>query len=187
MISRLHNFDGSYTEPDQVHFLKYMEPSVSGLAAPVVVDGAQTNYTAAKAMMDSFKKEDNPGHDVILANFGYTDPVEPVPALQHYRLIYESKTRTTPADMPDVRYVKIFEYVPGAILPGEGVLELDVRTNTGREFVYRTTSVNGTFILPYPTETTVGAVTIPGQYRNVKSGASYPVSEEQVTGGHQVS
>lgn len=187
MISRLHNFDGSYTEPGQVHFLKYMEPSVSGLSAPVVVDGAQTNYTAAKAMMDSFKKEDNPGYNVILANFGYTDPVEPVSALQHYRLIYESKTRTTPADMPDVRYVKIFEYVPGATLPGEGVLELNVRTNTGREFVYRTESVNGTFILPYPTETTIGAVTIPGLYRNVKSGAVYAVSEEQVTGGRQVS
>lgn len=186
MISRLHNFDGTYTEPGNVYFLRYMKPSASGLNAPVVVDGAQTNYTAGKALANSFNAQENPQYDVILANFGYTDPVEPVPALNHYRLIYESSTRTTPADMHDLRYVKIFEHVKGAQIPGEGMLELPIKTNTGREFIYRTQSINGTFTVPYPTETTIGAVTIPGKYRNTKTGTEYQVTEEQVSGGQSI-
>lgn len=182
MISRLHNFDGSQTDPGKVYFLRYMKPSASGLSAPVVVDGAQTNYTAGKALVESFKPDENPQYEVILANFGYTDPVSPVSALQHYRLIYESKTRTTPTDMHDLRYVKIFEKVKGAQIPGEGILELQVKTNAGREFIYRTESINGTFTVPYPTETSVGAVTIPGKYHNIKTGAEYSITEEQIQG-----
>ncbi|NLV27521.1 MAG: oligosaccharyl transferase, archaeosortase A system-associated [Methanomicrobiales archaeon] len=183
MISRLYNFDGSYTQPDNVHFLTYMRESASGLAAPLVVGGTQTNYTAAKTMIDAFDQEANPQYDVILANFGYSDPVSPVPALGHYRLIFESKTRTTPADMDDLRYVKIFEYVKGAKIPGEGILELEVNTNVGRTFTYRTQSVNGTFTVPYPTETTIGAVTVPGRYRNVETGAMYSITNEQTKQG----
>ena len=183
MVSRLHNFDGSYTEPDKVYYLKYMKPSVSGLAAPFVVDGSQTNYTAGQALIDSFNPADDPKHEVILANFGYTDPVSPVPALGHYRLVYESSTRTSPADMDDLRYVKVFEYVKGAVIPGEGILELTLKTNVGREFTYRTQSNNGTFTVPYPTETTIGAVTVPGKYRNSKTGTEYAVTEEQVEKG----
>jgi dolichyl-diphosphooligosaccharide--protein glycosyltransferase len=186
MISRLHNFDGSYTEPGNVYFLRYMKPSASGLSAPVVVDGAQTNYTAGKALQNSFNPQENPQYDVILANFGYTDPVEPVPALNHFRLIYESSTRTTPADMHDLRYVKIFEHVKGAQIPGDGILEVPVKTNAGREFIYRVQSVNGTFTVPYPTGTTVGAVTVLGKYRNTKTGAEYAVTEDQVVSGQRV-
>ena len=45
--------------------------------------------------------------------------------------------------------MKIFERVEGAVIPGEGVIEVTVVTNTGREFVYRQASENGTFIVPY--------------------------------------
>ena len=186
MISRLHNFDGSYTEPGSVYFLRYMKPSASGLGAPVVVDGSQTNYSTGKSLVESFNTEENPQHGVILANFGYTDPVNPVPALSHYRLIYESSTRTTPADMHDLRYVKIFEKVKGAEIPGDGLLELPIKTNVGREFTYRVASINGTFTVPYPTETTLGAITIPGKYQNVKTGNEYSVTEEQVSRGQTV-
>jgi dolichyl-diphosphooligosaccharide--protein glycosyltransferase len=85
--------------------------------------------------------------------------------------------------MADLRYVKIFEYVKGAKIQGEGMLELPVRTNTGREFIYRTKSVNGTFTVPYPTNTTIGAVTITGQYKNNNTGTEYSVTEEQIEKG----
>jgi len=183
MISRLHNFDGAYTEPDKVYFLRYMKPSISGLSAPLVVDGTQTNYTHAKSLVESFNPEENPKYDVILANFGFADPVEPVPALNHYRLIFESHTRTTSKDEHDLRYVKIFEYVKGAQIKGDGMLELPVKTNTGREFTYRTQSINGTFTVPYPTETNIGSVTVLGKYRNTKTGAEYEVTEEQIEKG----
>ncbi|PWR75670.1 oligosaccharyl transferase, archaeosortase A system-associated [Methanospirillum stamsii] len=183
MISRLFNFDGSYTEPGNVYFIEYMKPSASGLPNPVVVGGSETNYTAGKALMEAFNASDNPNHDVILTNFGYTDPVSPVSSLGHYRLIYESKSRATPAEMADLRYVKIFEYVKGATIPGDGVLELDIKTNAGRAFTYRTESKNGTFTVPYPTETTIGAITIPGKYRNVKTKAEYSITEDQINGG----
>ncbi|NLV26195.1 MAG: oligosaccharyl transferase, archaeosortase A system-associated [Methanomicrobiales archaeon] len=183
MVSRLHNFDGSYVEPGEVYFFTYMKPEKSGISIPVIIEANKTSYMDGRKRVESFNASTNPGYGVILANFVYTDPVSPVSSLQHYRLIYESDTRTTPADMPDLRYVKIFEYVKGAKIPGEGMLELPVRTNTGREFVYLTTSVNGIFTVPYPTDTTVGAVTVTGPYRNTITGDTFSVSEEQVSSG----
>ena len=183
MVSRLHNFDGSYTEPGKVLFIRYTKPSASGLSYPVVVNGTEIGYSAGKSLVDSFNATENPQQDVILANFGYTNPVSPVPALGHYRLIYESNTRTTPADAADLRYVKIFEHVNGAKIPGDGILELPIRTNTGREFIYRTMSVNRTFTVPYPTETTIGVVTITGPYRNTNTGEEYTVTDDQVIKG----
>jgi len=106
-----------------------------------------------------------------------------VPALNHYRLIFESHARTTSKDEHDLRYVKIFEYVKGAQIKGDGMLELPVKTNTGREFTYRTQSINGTFTVPYPTETNIGSVTVLGKYRNTKTGAEYEVTEEQIEKG----
>jgi len=163
-----------------------MTPENSGISIPVVVEANKTSYTDGIARMESFNASTNPGYDAILANFVNTDPVSPVSSLQHYRLIYESDTRTTPADMPDLRYVKIFEYVKGVKISGDGVLELPIKTNTGREFVYRANSVNGTFTVPYPTDTSVGAITVTGPYRNTITGDTYSVTEEQVKSGLKV-
>jgi len=182
MVSRLHNFDGSYIEPGDVYYLKYLKPAESGLSVPVVTDAKKVNYSVGKDLIDSFNVTSDSKYDVILANFRFTDTVSPIPALGHYRLIYESNTRVTPDDMADLRYVKIFEYVKGAKIKGEGTLDLPVRTNTGREFIYRTKSVNGTFTVPYPTNTTVGAITITGLYKN-NNGTGYSVTEEQVEKG----
>ncbi|WP_367259966.1 hypothetical protein [Methanoculleus sp.] len=46
--------------------------------------------------------------------------------------------------------------------PGEGVIEVTVVTNTGREFVYRQESENGTFIIPYSTTGSPYDVKTPG-------------------------
>ncbi|MFA5137390.1 MAG: oligosaccharyl transferase, archaeosortase A system-associated [Patescibacteria group bacterium] len=69
--------------------------------------------------------------------------IPPVPALQHYRLIYES----------DTGLVKIFEYVPGAIIDAEedGLpLALEVTTSRNRTFTYEQTSKDGRWVVPYP-------------------------------------
>jgi oligosaccharyl transferase (archaeosortase A-associated) len=58
--------------------------------------------------------------------------------LSHYRLIYESKT--TAIRNPDIKYVKIFEYVPGATISGKTdgdvKVTVNITTNQGRTFVY---------------------------------------------------
>jgi dolichyl-diphosphooligosaccharide--protein glycosyltransferase len=87
----------------------------------------------------------------------------------------------------DVRYVKVFEYVPGARIKGEGVIELPIVTNTGRHFTWRAESVNGEFIVPYSTEGTPYAVKAAGPYRITATGREITVSEEAVISGALIS
>ncbi len=60
--------------------------------------------------------------------------------LSNYRLIYES--RTTAIRSPDIKYVKIFEYVPGATISGKTSADGDIKvtlnilTDQGRTFTY---------------------------------------------------
>lgn len=183
MVSRLHNFDGSMTEPGQVYFIQFMKPQYSHTSDPVITNGSQVQYADGVAELQRFKSTDNPQYDAALVNYVYTSPVSKVPALQHYRLIHESPTRASPMNLPDVRYVKIFEYVPGARIAGEGILEIPVKTNTGRTFTYRQESVNGTFIVPYPTNTKIGDVETMGQYKNAQTGKEYAVTEDQIQAG----
>jgi len=182
MVSRLHNFDGSMKEPGQVHFIQYMEPQYSQTPDPVVVNGSQVSYEQGVALVNSFDAAANPEYNVTLLNYVYTDPVSPVSALKHFRLIHESPSRVSPSELPDVRYVKIFEYVPGAVIPGEGIIEIPVTTNTGRQFTYRQESENGSFTVPYPTGTKIGDVTC-GTYRVTPGGEEYTVTEEQIQQG----
>jgi len=102
--------------------------------------------------------------------------------LKHFRLVYESIRRFNEA-RTDVRYVKIFEYVPGAVIHGDGILELSVITNTGRTFTYRQQSENGVFIVPYATTTVSDGVTAIGPYTNMVTGETYAVTDEQVRSG----
>ncbi|PKL60010.1 MAG: oligosaccharyl transferase, archaeosortase A system-associated, partial [Methanomicrobiales archaeon HGW-Methanomicrobiales-4] len=126
-------------------------------------------------------------YGAALVNNVYTSPVSEVPALQHYRLIHESPTRASPQTLPDIRYIKVFEYVPGAIIVGDGTIEIQVRTNTGREFVYRQKSMNGIFTVPYPTKSIVGDIETLGSYRIVETGKEYSVTDQQVKGGEVIS
>lgn len=123
------------------------------------------------------------------------EPVEIVPALQHYRLIHESMNNATsavfpesaPATLPDIKYVKIFEYVNGAHITGDGIIELAVVTNTGRAFVYRQESENGVFVVPYSTQDNPYDVRATGQYHIVGTSRYIAVTEEDVLRGKQVS
>nr|WP_319539782.1 oligosaccharyl transferase, archaeosortase A system-associated [uncultured Methanospirillum sp.] len=187
MVSRLHNFDGSMTKPGQVHYIQYMKPEYSKTSDPVIVNGSQMTYDAGAAMLESSKSTVGPEYETALVNYIYTEPVSTVPALQHYRLVHESPTRASPEGLPDVRYVKVFEYVPGAVIHGEGIIEIPVKTNTGRTFVYKQESVNGTFTVPYPTNTKVGDVTTQGPYRISSTGKEYQVTDDQILSGSVVS
>lgn len=78
--------------------------------------------------------------------------------LSNYRLIYESGT--TAIRSPDLKYVKIFEYVPGATIAGKAdgdvKLTLSVMTNQRRIFEYtrQVTASNGSYEIkvPYATQ-----------------------------------
>jgi dolichyl-diphosphooligosaccharide--protein glycosyltransferase len=100
-----------------------------------------------------------------------TDP----PALSRHRLVFEVASRI--AIDPDPRPVyRVFEFVPGAILHGIAhprrlvTVELSLRTNLGRELVYRTGSYvdrDGLYDIrvPYATQGGRTEVTATGLYR----------------------
>jgi dolichyl-diphosphooligosaccharide--protein glycosyltransferase len=114
-------------------------------------------------------------------------PVESVEALQHYRLIHESDTNVfRDKTVGDLKYVKIFEYVPGAVIKGEGIIEIPLKTNTGRTFTYRQESINGSFIVPYPTDGTVSGITTLGPYTIVSTGKTVTVTESDIQSGNQI-
>jgi asparagine N-glycosylation enzyme membrane subunit Stt3 len=88
------------------------------------------------------------------------------PPLRRFRLVFESHTRAQEVGMPGA-YAKLFELVAGAELvgrsaPGSAVkLRLVLRTNIGRELIYRdqvTAGDDGTFRLraPYATDVSGG-------------------------------
>ncbi len=81
--------------------------------------------------------------------------------LVHYRLIYESNT--TAIRSPDLKYIKIFEYVPGAVISGKASdgdikITLNVMTNQGRIFSYtqHVTASNGRYEIKVPYSTQGG-------------------------------
>jgi dolichyl-diphosphooligosaccharide--protein glycosyltransferase len=121
-------------------------------------------------------------------------PVQQVPALQHYRLVHESMENASvtpfpesdPITLPGIKYVKIFEYVKGAQIPGEGSIELPVVTNTGRTFVYRQESENGMFIVPYPTGGSPYDVRATADYHIAGTSRYIAVTEDDITQGRRV-
>ncbi|KLK88469.1 peptide transporter [Methanoculleus sediminis] len=197
MVSRLHNFDGSMTDPtSQVIYAEYLEPAAANTSLPVITRTEQMNATAGAAAVEAYNQNAPAGSGATLLNMYYQfrgdsilQPLERVPALQHYRLVHE-----TPRNVygnvgeggPDLKTVKIFEYVPGATIRGEGIIEVPIVTNTGREFTYRQESVNGTFVVPYATSGWSGEVKATGQYRIAGTGQAFDVTEEDIQQGRTI-
>ncbi|PWR72921.1 oligosaccharyl transferase, archaeosortase A system-associated [Methanospirillum stamsii] len=160
MVTRLHVFDGS---------------AVTGEEAKYEEEGTPV-----------------PGTDMIVIFPGGPDPeisesiirpIKDLDALQHYRLIWESNTSLSTTDEHDIRKVKIYERVPGAIISGEGTIELQLTTNRDRVFTYRQKSHNGTFTLPYSTSGSSYPVQSTGPYRIIETGEEIVVPEEMVMSG----
>lgn len=116
--------------------------------------------------------------------------------LSRYRLVYESKT--TAIKSPDIKYVKIFEYVPGATLSGKTSADGDVKvtlnivTNQGRTFVYtgQTKANNGRYEIkvPYSTQGSKYGIKPTSDYiiQNANISRTVSVSEEAVMGGKAI-
>ena len=101
-----------------------------------------------------------------------TDYVEP---LEHYRLVHESPSTILQIAGDNIQFVKVFEYVPGALIRGraapDSILSLNttVKTNKGREYEYAQNLIvdetgNYEFCVPYSTEASEGVQIIGTPY-----------------------
>jgi hypothetical protein len=183
MVSRLHNFDGSLTTAGQAYYIEYTTTSGVG-PYPVITNVEVMGAADARARAEQYNSNAQPGYHAEAVSTVPVQPVDTVPALHHYRLVHESPTNVFGQGSPaDVKYVKVFEYVPGAQIRGEGTIELPVVTNTGRQFTWRAESQNGVFIVPYATDGSPYEVRAAGKYRIAGTGQEFSVSEDAVMSG----
>ncbi len=185
MISRLHNFDGSMAPATTAYYVTYADPSITQENYPVMTDAEAMNASEAVTKADQYNQ--NPqaaGYHAVVLSTSPVSPITDVPALQHYRLIYESPTTSLSTNTSDVKYVKIFEYVNGARINGNGIIEIPLVTNQGRNFTYRQASVNGAFIVPYATGSdNPYPVKATGPYQIEGTSTTFEVPESAVTNG----
>jgi oligosaccharyl transferase (archaeosortase A-associated) len=186
-ISRLHNFDGSSTPAGEVYYIEYTTMLGSRSDQAVITNAVVMDADKAKAAAAQYNQQAQPGTGAAVVSPLFIQPTTDLPALLHYRLVHESPTDVLSDASHDMRYVKVFEYVPGARIRGEGVIELPVVTNTGRQFTWRAASVNGEFTVPYSTEGNPYDVRATGKYRVAGTGREYSVSEDAVMRGVQIS
>lgn len=183
MISRLHNFDGSLIIPSVAYYIEYTDPIVSQLALPLVNNVLTLNATDAINSAAVYNSKSMAGYHAGVFNQDITLPVEKVPALIHYRLVHESPSTAFNSGHNDIKYVKTFEYVKGAHIKGEGIIQVPIITNTGRNFIYQQESSNGEFIVPYSTINNPYGVKVTGKYKVVTTGKEYDVSESDIMSG----
>jgi oligosaccharyl transferase (archaeosortase A-associated) len=193
MVSRLHNFDGSMAIPSSVYYIEYQLPSITGLSEPLVTRAQIMNAGDAVRNATEYNRNAYGGTLANAVSQAVFLPVETVPALQHYRLVHESPSgvfsSSSGATPPDIKYVKVFEYVKGAHIRGQGIITLDLVTNTGRRFTYRQESRNGEFVVPYPTQGSpygASGVQALGRYRIEGTSLSYDVPESAVMQGSAI-
>jgi len=183
MVSRLQHLDGSMTDPGKVYYIEYSD---KGQPFPVtstiqVMDAATAIEKAAE-----YNKNATTGSRAAIASDDFSSPPERVPALHQYRLIYESTAGQATGNISMGNSVKVFELVKGAHIRGEGILELPLVTNEGRQFVYRQQSENGEFIVPYSTSGNPYEVKALGKYLIRGTTREFEVSEEDVEQGRTI-
>ena len=186
MISRLHNFDGSLKTPTTAYYIEYADPSISQVSLPVITGAEALNASDAVTRAAEYNLNAPAGYHAAALSPAITFPIETVPALNHYRLVHESPSNVFNSNTTDVKYVKVFEYVKGAHIRGEGIIEVPVISNTGRTFIYRQASVDGEFIVPYSTSGSPYEVLTTGKYRVISSGREYDVPESAVIQGNTI-
>jgi dolichyl-diphosphooligosaccharide--protein glycosyltransferase len=190
-VVRLHNFDGSMQIPGTVTYMEYNNEDRNGFSYPMVTTATFLNVTEATNAITNFERQSQGNSQAIIVG-QFLQPVEQVPALQHFRLVHES-----PGKSPDIvvydnsgaenlNPVKVFEFVKGAHIRGEGMIELQVVTNTGRTFMYRQESSNGEFVVPYSTVNNPYDIKTVGNYHILGTNKAIDVSEEDVLQGRTV-
>jgi dolichyl-diphosphooligosaccharide--protein glycosyltransferase len=124
-----------------------------------------------------------------------------IPALSHFRLLYESKSNTSiflEQDYKKTKQVKVFEYVKGAKITGratpgsEIVISTNVITNQGEEFIYqnsiKTEDGSFEFVVPYSTGNQVNSEVSADVYE-IKIGSyvkRIKVSEDDILQGRTI-
>lgn len=191
---KLQYYDGSMTEPGEVAVVEtdssanYGYPVITNVRGYATAEEAQAAADAFNANASATK------HAYVIANPSSTAtaylPSTTVPALQHFRLVHESPNyvlaNSQYTNQPvegGTAWVKSFEYVQGAVIKGEGTIEVNVTTNNGRTFTYRQESIDGQFIVPYSTYGSSYDVKTTGPYTIVETGETFEVSEEAVMQG----
>ncbi len=91
MVSKLHNFDGSMTEPTTAYYVEYTEPGSSGRPYPVITRAENMDIATAKANVEKFNSMAPVGQHAAILNDAMFRPLSSIPALQHYRLVHESQ------------------------------------------------------------------------------------------------
>ncbi|RPI39762.1 MAG: oligosaccharyl transferase, archaeosortase A system-associated [Methanoregulaceae archaeon] len=203
MVVRLHNLDGSMTEPTTAEYMRYV------IRLPTARESAEaTGYsrvitdknTVTVSSLDNRSPIIPEGKELLPSTYAalYTGqpdrPLQKVPALRQFRLIHESEQNASVTPFPEsdsftlpgIKMVKIFEFVKGARITGTGVIELDVVTNTGRTFTYRQDSIDGEFIVPYSTTESAYEVRATGPYNIAGTTLYFTVTEDDVTSGKKV-
>jgi oligosaccharyl transferase (archaeosortase A-associated) len=183
MISRLHNFDGSLTTPSTAYYIEYADSNITKVSLPVITGAEAMNASEAIRQAAEYNLKAPEGYHAVALSPVVTLPVDTVPALRHYRLVHESPNNVFNSNTIDLKYVKVFEYVKGAHIKGEGIIEIPVISNTGRNFTYRQMSLNGEFVVPYSTTGNPYEVKTTGKYRVISTGKEYDVPESAIMQG----
>jgi dolichyl-diphosphooligosaccharide--protein glycosyltransferase len=183
MISRLHNFDGSMTPATTAYYIEYQDPEISHVSLPVITAAEAMNVSDAQKRADNYNLKAITGYHAIVLSTEITLPTVDIPALRHYRLVHESPDNVFSTATPDVKYVKVFEYVKGAHIKGSGIIDLPLITDQGRNFTYRQESVNGEFVVPYSTSGNPYQVKATGPYQIEGTTTTFEVPESAVMQG----
>jgi oligosaccharyl transferase (archaeosortase A-associated) len=176
MAIRLQVLDGSMTEPSDAYCVAYDNSTLATRGYPQMRQVFRGPLDDIREKAEVYSLSAPAGQGAVVLSDSPTRPLDTVPALRHYRLIYESSKDPSTS-------IKVFEHVPSAVVKGEGVVELPLVTNSGRAFTYRQESVNGTFVLPYATDEENGGVRATGPYRIAGTGTTFTVTEEEVLAG----
>jgi len=204
-VARLYDFDGSMTTPTSAEYITYTIPYIPESGGSAGGSNSFARMISSDSPVDISSGTGNltlipEGPALSASDYAdlYSDipyePVEIVPALKHYRLIHESPDNATVSPFPEsdistlpgIKEVKIFEFVRGAQIAGNGTIEVPVVTNTGRAFVYRQESEDGLFIVPYPTSGSPYKVRATGPYHILGTNRFINITEDDVEQGNTV-
>jgi dolichyl-diphosphooligosaccharide--protein glycosyltransferase len=178
MLARLYVFDGTKTNSTGANLISYSNLQTGGTLVPTI---SKIVSLSPEQVERTLSEGITPGTDVV--SIQYTHPITTIPALTHYRLVYESPTVTASDEYAEIHNVKIFERVAGHQIPGTGTIEIPLISNQGRKFLYRQDSSDGTFIIPYSTVREGSGVHATGPYTIIQTGEAFEVTEEQVLSG----
>jgi len=166
-------------------YIEYIFDKNSLRDYPIIKNMKNLEVDKMRIAVDLYNSEAKEGSRADMVSSSNLVSIANVPALQHYRLVFESSIDNESNNTQS--YVKIFEYVSGARILGDGIIELPVTTNTGRQFIYRQASMNGEFIVPYSTIGNPYNVYANEKYHIVGTNKEFDVSEEMIKKGLEIS